>query len=135
MNLTDQLSETLAIIYGVGEPMAGCTLTVDDAISWLNTLSPTRPFCLVTSWHWLDLEVSEQDRQKVEEAGMQPAVILADKVVFDSRGRFDPGHWVRSTLLVEYHEGCLFETRNTRYVLMGEGRRKTTTPAALGRIH
>ncbi|MCY1378827.1 hypothetical protein D9M69_664920 [compost metagenome] len=65
---------------------------------------------------------------------MQPAVILADNVVFDSRGRFAAGHWVRSTLLVEYHDGCLFETRNTRYALMGTGRRKTTTPAALGRI-
>ncbi|WP_051050774.1 DUF6957 family protein [Metapseudomonas furukawaii] len=134
MNLTDQLSETLAILYGVGESMAGCTLTVDDAISWLNTLSPTRPFCLVTSWHWLDLELSEQDRQKVEAAGMQPVVILADNVVFDSRSRFATGHWVRSTLLVEHRDGCLFETRNTRYVLMGEGRRKKTTPAALGRI-
>ncbi|MDT4869884.1 hypothetical protein FQZ97_1049380 [compost metagenome] len=65
---------------------------------------------------------------------MQPAVILADKVVLDSRGRFATGHWERSTLLVEHRDGCLFETRNTRYVLMGTGRRKTTTPAALGRI-
>lgn len=135
MNLTDQLAETLAVLYGVGEPMPGCTLTVDDAISWLSTLNPPRPFCLVTDWNWLDLEVLEKDRQKLEAAGMQPAVILADKVVFDSRGRFDTGSWVRSTLLVKYREGCLFETRNTRYVLMGTGRRKTTTATVLARIH
>ena len=38
--------------------------------------------------------------------------------------RFDVGDWVRTTALVNFSEGCFFQTRNTLYVLVGDGQRK-----------
>ncbi|WP_409455347.1 DUF6957 family protein [Pseudomonas aeruginosa] len=113
--------------------MAGCELSVKDARAWLNSMEPSRPFCLVAEWSWLDLDTPDnaQDRSG---GARPPAVIYSNYVLFDSRYRFPVGGWVRSTMLVTLREGVIFETRNTRYLLMGPGVRKTTSLSAVGSI-
>ncbi len=49
----------------------------------------------------------------------------------DSRGRFDYGNWVRSTMAISFQDGYLFETKNTVYVLAGDGDEKSANLAAI----
>ncbi|MCY1559454.1 hypothetical protein D9M68_964970 [compost metagenome] len=51
-------------------------------------------------------------------------MLYAHNVLFDSDRRFDVGDWVRTTPLVSFSEGCFFQTKNTLYVLVGDGERK-----------
>ncbi|MNH43840.1 hypothetical protein D3C79_1058450 [compost metagenome] len=51
-------------------------------------------------------------------------LVLAHEVIYDSRVRFVPGSWVRSTYAVSFQHPCMFETRNTIYLLVGDGYRK-----------
>jgi hypothetical protein len=56
--------------------------------------------------------------------GMPAMVIFAHEVVKDSRARFAPGNWVRTTYAVSQVHPCVFETRSTLYLLLGDGVRK-----------
>lgn len=125
MGTDDKFEKIGLFLYGIGEPMAGCELTDAEAIAWVQQIFPGKPYCLVRKWRWMDLEAPESVRQEIEGLGATLAVIFADTVVHDSRWRFSPGSWVRSTYLVSYTEGGLFETANTVYVLIGDGCRKT----------
>jgi hypothetical protein len=125
MDTDDKFEKVGLFLYGLGEPMPGCGMADADAIAWVQKVFPNKPYCLVRSWRWMDLQAPESVRQEIENSGARLTVIFADTVVLDSRGRFSPGNWVRSTFLVSYTEGGLFETGNTVYVLMGDGCRKT----------
>ena len=58
----------------------------------------------------------------IRATGLEPMFMYAHCVIHDGHGRFPPGGWVRSTLCKSFDGVCLFETRNTVYVLMGNGR-------------
>lgn len=135
MNMIDQLREVAELLYGDGRSQAGCTLSLDDATAWARALEPAKPFCVVEKWMWLDLQITEAMRTELRDAGAFPSILLAHKILFDSACRFPSGHWVRSTLLVSYEKNFIFETRNTRYVLMGPGIRKTVLPTVLSKLH
>ncbi|WP_041711965.1 DUF6957 family protein [Pseudomonas sp. ATCC 13867] len=134
MQLTETLNEFTSIIYAEGEPMAGCSLSVEEAKAWLSLMEPYRPFCLVASWCWLDIQAPVDSQHLCLDSDGRPALLYAGNVLFDSRHRFPPGSWVRSTLLVRLAEEFIFETRNTRYVLMGRGARRTTSMGTVNSI-
>lgn len=69
----------------------------------------------------LRLKLNDEQQAKVEAAGYLPLVLFAICVVEDSRRRFQPGHWVRSSMCRSFTEGVLFETRNNTYALVGAG--------------
>ncbi|WP_342244725.1 DUF6957 family protein [Pseudomonas sp. OTU5201] len=121
MDIVEFLSKIAEVFYGKGESLPGCALTEAEAIAWVQQQFPHKPYCLVRDWRWLDLQLDGAALEEVERSGRRPALIFAETIVFDSRARFRPGHWVRTTLLVSYTEGGLFETRNTVYVLLGAG--------------
>lgn len=133
MDLSDELNETASIVYGEGDPMSGCELSVNEARAWLSSMEPSLPFCLVAEWSWLDLDIPGDTQDRSGDA-LSPAIIYSNCVLFDSRYRFPVGGWVRSTMLVALRDGFIFETRNTRYLLMGPGVRKTTSLGAVGSI-
>lgn len=134
MSLIDTLTETAHILFGGGTPQSGCALSVDEAIAWSQSSEPALPICLVKNWVWLDLDATDQEKQIIISKGALPSVLFAHNVIYDSAKRFSPGNWVRSTALVSHRKNFLFETRNTRYVLMGPGLRKTATPLAVSRL-
>ena len=86
---------------------------------------PYKPVCVVKNWMWWDLEVTEQQKQLLKENDQHAGLIKADTVIEDEAGRFRPGDWVRSSPLVNFTENCIFETKNTVYLLVGKGSRKT----------
>jgi len=85
------------------------------------------PLCAVEEWIILDAILTDDERAKVAAAGCQPIFMFAHKVVHDEQRRFEPGHWVRSSMGTAFKEGYLFETRNTVYVLLGPGHRKSAS--------
>jgi hypothetical protein len=89
------------------------------------------PLCAVEEWIILDAVVTEAERAKVAAAGCQPIFLFAHKVVHDEQRRFEPGHWVRSSMGTAFKEGYLFETRNTVYLLLGPGHRKSSSIEAI----
>ena len=89
------------------------------------------PLCAVEEWIILDAIVTDEERAKVTAAGCQPMFMFAHKVVDDEQRRFEPGHWVRSSMGTAFKEGYLFETRNTVYVLLGPGYRKSASIEAI----
>jgi len=119
------------LLYREGEPVPGGDLTVEDARKLGSSHSGYKPFRIVRDWIWADLDVGEKIAADLQQQGLQPVMVYAHEVVFDSTHRFAPGNWVRTTPLLSFTPPCIFETRNTVYILLGEGKRKTTSLNAI----
>lgn len=74
---------------------------------------------------------SDGDLTKIHVHGHLPLFVFAEKVILGSRGRFDYGNWVRSTMAISFQDGYLFETKNTVYVLVGDGDEKSAGLAGI----
>ena len=114
-----------------GIELRGSELPLDEAIALARKRYKWMPLCVVEEWTILDAIVTDEERAKVAAAGCQPIFMFAHKVVDDEQRRFEPGHWVRSSMGTAFKEGYLFETRNTVYVLLGPGHRKSASIEAI----
>ena len=114
-----------------GIDLLGSELSLNEALDAARKLYKWMPLCVVEDWVILDAIVTEDERVKVAAAGCQPMFLFAHKVVHDEQRRFEPGHWVRSSMSTSFKEGFLFATRNTVYVLLGPGRRKSSSIQAI----
>ena len=114
-----------------GIELQGSELTLDEAVALARKRYKWMPLCAVEEWIILDAIVTDEERAKVTAAGCQPIFMFAHKVVHDEQRRFEPGHWVRSSMGTAFKEGYLFETRNTVYVLLGPGHRKSSSIEAI----
>lgn len=114
-----------------GIELRGSELPLDEAIALARKRYKWMPLCVVEEWTILDAIVTDEERAKVAAAGCQPMFMFALKVVDDEQRRFEPGHWVRSSMGTAFKEGYLFETRNTVYVLLGPGHRKSASIEAI----
>jgi hypothetical protein len=142
MNTPDAMTEILrlntdknegagGLFSGPGTPREGSTDDDETLIEFVKALYPRKPYCLVEDWTIFRAEVTEDELQKIHAAGQLPLVLFAHNVRFDSQRRFDVGDWMRSTFAISFEEGFLFETRNSVYVLCGDGHEK---PASLKTI-
>lgn len=122
----DALGKISALLYGTGEVMAGIEMSWEQARERVlaRDRSLWMQYCIVRDWIWIDLILDEDQVALFHAAGQQPVLLYAHNVLFDSERRFDVGDWVRTTALVNFSEGCFFQTRNTLYVLVGDGQRK-----------
>lgn len=111
-------------VYGPGEIMHGCEMSNEQACQWAAERFPEGRYCIVRDWVWSVLDVPDDLRGKMLQDQLQPAIILANYIVFDSEGRFDPGDWVRTSPLKAFNAGFIFQTRKTSYLLLGMGYRK-----------
>ena len=116
----------LAELLSGGEKIPGCELRHSGAVALVGFYFPGRPYCLVADWIVVYLAVSPRQLKIVVRGGVTPTLVNALFVLHDSNGRFRRGHWVRTSLGVSFTQDCLFETKNTVYVLMGPGRRVQT---------
>ncbi|MBI6851101.1 hypothetical protein BTW15_25865 [Pseudomonas syringae pv. tomato] len=115
----------------LGVALSGSELSLEDVILAARKYYKHMPLCVVDEWIILDAIVTDEERAKVTAAGCQPMFMFAHKVVDDEQRRFEPGHWVRSSMGTAFKEGYLFETRNTVYVLLGPGHRKSASIEAI----
>lgn len=115
------------LLGGSGAPLTGSELSLEDAMTAARTRYKRLPLCAVEEWIILDAIVTDRERAKVAAAGCQPMFMFAHKVVDDEQRRFEPGQWVRSSIGTAFNDDFLFETRNSVYVLLGPGHRKSAT--------
>lgn len=83
---------------------------------------PRKAYCTVEDWLIFHVDEPAESLARVRATGLEPMFMYAHCVIQDGHGRFPPGGWVRSTLCKSFDGVCLFETRNTVYVLVGQGR-------------
>ncbi|MGB4074763.1 DUF6957 family protein [Pseudomonas sp.] len=117
-----------------GEPIESSCDDEDTGIALAQEMCQGKQYCSVRQWIIVDLDISDDKKALVIEQGFQPFLLYAHIVVTDSARRFSPGDWVRSTLLVDLKNNCLFETQNSVYILLGGGSRKTAEPAVVTSI-
>ena len=124
------LEEISQLLYGAGEEVAGWQGTQDELIALAAKTFPGKAFCVVKQWILIDLTVTPAEKEKLTGLGLLPATLFAHEIVLDSKGRFQPSMWVRSNFGVSFTEGCMFETKNTVYLLLGPGLRKEASIGA-----
>lgn len=118
----------------LGDPgisLMGSELSLDEAVALARKRYKRMPLCAVEEWIILDAIVTDNERTKVAAAGCQPMFMFAHKVMHDEQRRFEPGHWVRSSMGTAFNDGFLFETRNSVYLLLGPGHRKSSSIEAI----
>lgn len=128
-----QQSTRWALLDAPSTVMLGHAMTGEAILALLDEHFPGRQFCLVREWIWIDLDMPGDVLDEMISMQLQP-VMLYGNVVIDSLGRFDAGDWLRSTPLVSFTQGCLFETRDTVYALLGHGVRKRAELSAMMKI-
>lgn len=102
-------------------PLAGFHGNNDVAIQLVQAAFPDKPWCLVRDWVIFD--VTPERLADDVARGLQPTRMYADSIVLDLQHRWEAGEWVCSSSLKSFTQGCLFETENTVYVLLGDGYR------------
>lgn len=134
--LEDAAKEVAGMLYEKGD---ACDFGVDESLLpdmiELARSRHQKKIRAVKSWKWWDYDVSEELRAKYAEIGLQPAIVFADYLIWDSSGQWEEGWNAKSSKLVSFEENCLFVTRNTVYILVGPGHRKTVNPNAADSIY
>lgn len=121
------LEEITQFLHGAGMVAAGWSGTEDELVSLAEQTFPGKPFCLVRQWIIADLQLTPDEHQKLSSMGILSTVVYAHEVVQDSRQRFALGHWVRTNFGISHDHPCMFETKSTIYLLLGDGLRKEAT--------
>lgn len=124
------LEDISQLLYGAGEVMAGWQGTQDELIALAAKAFPGKAFCVVRQWILIDLTVTPVEKEKLTKLCLLPMTLFAHEIVLDSQGRFQAGMWVRSNFGKSFTEGCIFETKNTAYLLLAAGQRKEASLAA-----
>lgn len=124
------LDEISQLLYGTEGETSGWTGSREDLISLAGKVFPGKAFCVVRQWILIDLIVTAAENEKLTNLGLLPMTLFAHEIVLDSKGRFQPSMWVRSNFGVSFIYGCMFETKNTVYLLWGPGLRKEATVGA-----
>jgi hypothetical protein len=109
------------LIGAPGQPMEGSLSDSTELIARVQECFPGKPYCLVEQWTVFRADVTPDELETICARGHLPLFVFAHNVVLDSRGRFQPGDWVRSSMCVSFDDRAMFETKNTVYVLLGPG--------------
>lgn len=114
------------LLLAISEPLQGTSASAEEVIATLALRSSLKAYCLVEEWTIFRADLTPEEIAKVHAANHLPLFVFAHKVVEDSRGRFQPGDWVRSSMAISF-DGVMFETKNTVYVLMGDGQERVAS--------
>lgn len=125
------IRELVDVINLKGTPLdLGCSIDkAMDIREQAYRLSPDKPVCIVSGWSWMDIRPKDVKNSRLSDLQdeLHPSFIVADNVIKDDIERFSPGSYIRTSLLVEFHPSCIFETENTNYILVGAGTRSAIT--------
>ena len=124
------LEEIAQLFYGDDEVIPGWNGSQQELIALSARSFPGKAFCVVKQWILIDLTVTPDENEKLTNLGLLPATLFAHEIVLDSKGRFQPKMWVRSNFGKSFTQGCMFETKNTVYLLHAAGQIKEASLAA-----
>lgn len=129
-----ELQELTDLLFSTGIPMPGSMVDQEEAIRIVRERFPYSEYCLVRDWIWIDLHVTPAQHAELVRTRRQPVLAYAHTVIYDSSRRWDVGDFVRTSYLHAFHDGFMFQTLNTVYILLGDGVRKRATLETAGRI-
>lgn len=124
------------LLYGSSRVLGGSRLDDSKLIELAKEIFSEKPFCIVRQWLLLDVMLPESQEREIKAQGLEATVLYAQAVVFDSGKKLQLGDSVLSDFQSDFEE-CVFESKDTLYILAGRGARKhTSLPAvkALGLI-
>lgn len=93
------LDDAMEFLYGAGEVVHGWSGDRAELIQAAEQRFPGKAFCLVK--RWIIVEIPANEVEPLPD-GIAPMIVLAHEVIYDSRGRFVPGCWVRSTYAISH---------------------------------
>ncbi|BBH46732.1 DUF6957 family protein [Pseudomonas sp. KU43P] len=117
-------------LYGYSFPLEGDGQPDDVIVDTAWTNNKGRPFYVVRDWLLLDIMVPSDVEDDLNAMGLQPTVVFANTVVYDSRVRGSRVGAIRSSFQ-RILDGCTFESMHTSYILAGPGTRKHVSLPAL----
>lgn len=126
----NKLSDAIApLIEALDQPGEHCDYgwpahDVDSAYEEARKIS-VKPICAISEWIWWDLECNESTLNFINQQGLLTAMVKSNYVISDEAGRFKEGHWLRSSLLQQFHRNAFFESQNTLYILINNGTRRS----------
>ncbi|WP_341303241.1 hypothetical protein [Pseudomonas sp. TMP25] len=113
-------------LYETAVPMPGIAMSRSKAHARLDASiqSGIEMGFIVDGWLWADVTgIPDVEQKHLQAAGMQPAVLLTRDVLYRSNRLFIFDEWVRSGMLLDFTEGCVFHAVDSCYVLLGDGLR------------
>lgn len=111
------------LLFGAARTLGGSRLEDAELIKLACDEFEGQPFCVVRNWMILDLLLPEAQESEIRKQGLQPSVLYAHQVVFDSKARFSNSDTFITSYQKDFH-GCFFESKETLYILAGRGARK-----------
>ncbi len=105
--------------------------------AWKEKLLTTsdNPICLVSDWIIWDFDITDQDKQKYLDLGFLPTALFSHSIIWDEQDRWPTGACVKTTPLIKLIDGCIFQTKNTTYLLVENGQRTKITPEVFNSLH
>jgi hypothetical protein len=137
MSITFSIEDVARFYKEVGDPvdLGCCENDMQKWISYCEEKYPYKGICTVKKWAVVECKCTEYEALLLKERmGLKPFVLNANYVVWDSKARWREGDFACSFYLVDIEENCLFITKNTCYILIGEGHKKSISPAILHAI-
>lgn len=107
-----------------GDVLFGSDMTDEQAFVYAHLTFPHGRFCLVRHWTWVEFDMGTAGFARLRAQGIYPVMLYSSHVIFDGMQRWSEGSFVRTSALVGFRENFIFETRNTAYVLLGDGQRR-----------
>lgn len=111
------------LLFGPAQPLGGSRLADDELVSLCNETFSEKPFCVVRHWMLLDVMLPQSMEKDIKARGTQATILYAQVMVFDSRGMHQPRGSVLSSYQLDF-DGCVFESKETIFILAGRGSRK-----------
>lgn len=102
--MTVTLDEIVQFFYGSGEVVLVWHGAQEELIGLAENTFPGKPFCLVKQWIIADLQLTQAEQGRLASMGLLPKAVYSHEVVLDSRGRFSPGHWVRTNFGISHYQ-------------------------------
>ena len=134
MSIEKIIAQAGHVYSRTGDPCDfGCDeSSVPKMIAYVKKQLPRYPFCVVADWVWVDINVESEVLEKFSERDLKPSFIYAHKVIDDEVQR--PFEFVRTTYLQDFRENCIFLSRNTAYILQGQGTRVSIDPVVFAAV-
>lgn len=111
------------LFFGSAQVLGGSKLDDDEVIRLSINTFEKKHFCIVRQWMLLDVMLPELHEKKVKAQGLEPTIVYAQTVVFDSQNKHQAGGGVLSDFQRDF-DGCVFESTDTIFILAGRGARK-----------
>lgn len=122
-----------ALVNAQGQPCDfGCSEdNVRQMITYAKKSFPNKKYCVVSQWCWADIDVDGDPSlaEGMKHRGVLPCFLYATQILHDEANRWSMYTPIRTSLLVCFHQNCIFVTRNSSYILLGLGVRITVAPS------